>query len=771
MDIKDIEKYGVDPSVIKQYIEKAKNGDKIVAVAGEFSSGKSTFINAFLDKKGFIPSARIECTPVLLEFVNSDNDKIEISYKDGSYTEVDNTHENIMKYAVNTETYDKNIVSLSIPVQSSYLTENTHLIDTPGSNTVHKEHGEITNMILKKADIVLYVIKVSLSEVDIKNIKEIMKYSSQILFIVSHMDEKSGDGYINSSEERINKCVSAVREELINKVGIKNPDVLPIGSLAYYYDDSLMKEVRECIKFGIETNSREVVKNRIKKQLKYILENKYEEMNEKYKMISAFSSENIDKLETKQKLMNEKIKRISESNSNDIKSLDEKINYEMKKAQEKLEKLFDMSADELIDKIRTRKEVDEKFINETLEDIKNNISVKYKGIVEDSINKVIETVYQEKNEELRNTVDDLNLDFDINMHSPDLQEIDTSEIDDKLFELREEQRQLEAERQKAESEVSITIEESGMMRDKLDSLQSKEEEILQRKIENTYVPEYKEVIEEGYGGAGKRMGRFVGECIDVALMFVNPGKSATTALKVADKVKDGTKAITYIEKGVKVANKAAKTAKKAGGLGKVVDVLDWLSIGKYGEIIGEKIGSAIKPEQRILVEDEEIRAAWEAERNEIDYNIKSVRMSKADIQNQIADGEISIMQAKRKMSEYDAEITMLEKKQKDVAERLRKQAELDSREKVIDYYRDIINDSFNNQKEDAVNTLKSVMDSSYNSVVEKCNNDFNKKLSSINENMESIINEKDNILAGINVSKNNIEEFKNYEKWVDEWIQ
>ena len=81
MDIKDIEKYGVDPSVIKQYIEKAKNGDKIVAVAGEFSSGKSTFINAFLDKKGFIPSARIECTPALLEFVNSDNDKIEISYK------------------------------------------------------------------------------------------------------------------------------------------------------------------------------------------------------------------------------------------------------------------------------------------------------------------------------------------------------------------------------------------------------------------------------------------------------------------------------------------------------------------------------------------------------------------------------------------------------------------------------------------------------------------------------------------------------------------
>ena len=771
MDIKDIEKYGVDPSVIKHYIEKAKNGDKIVAVAGEFSSGKSTFINAFLDKKGFIPSARIECTPALLEFVNSDNDKIEISYKDGSYTEVDNTHENIMKYAVNTETYDKNIVSLSIPVQSNYLTENTHLIDTPGSNTVYKEHGEITNMILKKADIVLYVIKVSLSEVDIKNIKEIMKYSSQILFIVSHMDEKNGEGYINSSDERINKCVSSVRENLINKVGIKNPDILPIGSLAYYYDDSLMKEVRECIKFGIETNSREVVKNRIRKQLKYILENKYEEMNEKYKMVSAFSSENIDKLETKQKLMSEKIKRISESNSNDIKLLDEKINYEMKKVQEKLEKLFDMSADEFIDKIRIRKEIDKNFINETLENIKNNISVKYKDIIEDSINKVIETVYQEKNEELRNTVDDLNLDFDINMHSPNLQEIDMSEIDDKLFELREEQRQLEAERQKAESEVSITIEESGMMSDKLDSLQSKEEEILQKKRENTYVPEYKEVIKEGYGGAGKRMGRLVGECIDVALMFVNPGKSSTTALKVADKVKDGAKAITYIEKGVKVANKAVKTEKKAGGLEKVVDVLEWLSIGKYGEIIGEKIGSAIKPEQRILVEDEEIRAAWEAERNEIDYNIKSVRISKVDIQNQIADGEISIMQAKRKISEYDAEITMLEKKQKDVTERLRKQAELDSREKVIDYYRDIINDSFNNHKEDAINTLKSVIDSSYNSVVEKCNNDFNKRLSSINENMKSIINEKDNILAEINISKNNIEEFKNYEKWVDEWIQ
>lgn len=772
MNIKDIEKYGVDSSVVEEYINKIKNGDKIIAVAGEFSSGKSTFINAYLNKKDFIPSAIKECTPVLLGLVNTDKDWIEITYKDGNYKKVENTLANLEKYAINSDDYDKNIVSVSIPYKSEYIPYDTHIVDTPGSNTIHKEHSEITNMILKKADIVLYIIKVSLSQVDINNIRQIMEYSSQIIFIVSNMDEKAGDIYINSNNERIDKCISVIEAELKDKLDIENADILPIGSLAYYNDDSLMKEIRECIKFGIETNKTQVLKNRVKKQLKYMLKNKYNEMKEKYEIFDASTENDIEKLEKKYKLLNEKIKRNTDNNVRHIKFLDEKVKTEMKHSVLRLEELFDKSADKFLENIKKQAEITEDFLNKELKNIADYISNQYKEILEESINKLIENIYSEKDKELKNTFKDLNLDFSIDLHSPDLEELDMSEIDDRLFELREEKRRMELEIQKAEAEISVTKEENEIIQNKLYDVNVAEEEVIYEKRNIKYNPQYVEVIEEGYGEAGKRIGRIFGEAVDFALIFLNPEQGAVKALQVADRVKDGTKMAQYFQRSVQAVNKFGKaTSKQKGRLKNVLKTIDWLSVGKYTEILGEKVGSSIKPEKTILVEDEQVKAQWEEEKNEINEKLNSIRQNKVKLENDIANGEISIMQAKRKMNNFIAEIQNLEKKKEDVEVRLKKQAERDSRTKVIDYYYCAVHDKFEKQKESSINTLEVIMNESYKAIVEKCNVDFSKKIQTINESLKSIINDRDNKEDEIKLQKQNIEEFKNYEQWVDEWIQ
>lgn len=55
-------------------------GHFTLAVLGEMSAGKSTFINALLGKRGLLPSAHGQTTCVLTEIVDSDTDSIEVTF-------------------------------------------------------------------------------------------------------------------------------------------------------------------------------------------------------------------------------------------------------------------------------------------------------------------------------------------------------------------------------------------------------------------------------------------------------------------------------------------------------------------------------------------------------------------------------------------------------------------------------------------------------------------------------------------------------------------
>ena len=66
-------------------------GHFTLAVVGEMSAGKSTFINALLGQRGLLPSAHGQTTCVLTEIIDSEVDFIEVTYADGKTKSIDST--------------------------------------------------------------------------------------------------------------------------------------------------------------------------------------------------------------------------------------------------------------------------------------------------------------------------------------------------------------------------------------------------------------------------------------------------------------------------------------------------------------------------------------------------------------------------------------------------------------------------------------------------------------------------------------------------------
>jgi GTPase SAR1 family protein len=73
---------GVDPSVLDQQVEAMKEGKFRLVVAGEVSSGKSTFINALMGEE-ILPSSVLQTTSAIVEIYKSISREIEVVFANG----------------------------------------------------------------------------------------------------------------------------------------------------------------------------------------------------------------------------------------------------------------------------------------------------------------------------------------------------------------------------------------------------------------------------------------------------------------------------------------------------------------------------------------------------------------------------------------------------------------------------------------------------------------------------------------------------------------
>jgi ribosome biogenesis GTPase A len=159
-----LERFGSDlaPDDLRRFHEAREqlSGLFLLVVAGEFNSGKSSFINALLGDR------------VLPEGVTPTTDRI-----------------NLLRHAP----------QVSEQLREAYLLERTHpadvlreisIVDTPGTNAIIRRHEELTRDYVPRSDLVLFVTSADrpFTESERAFLEQIRQWGKKIIFIVNKID-------------------------------------------------------------------------------------------------------------------------------------------------------------------------------------------------------------------------------------------------------------------------------------------------------------------------------------------------------------------------------------------------------------------------------------------------------------------------------------------------------------------------------------------------------------------------------------------------------
>ncbi|HVG46180.1 MAG TPA: dynamin family protein, partial [Longimicrobium sp.] len=195
-----LERFGPDGSAEDmrhfRQAREALSGLFLLVIAGEFNSGKSSFINALLGEK------------VLPEGVTPTTDRINLLRQGPSISE------NLLE---------------------AYLLERTHpaslladlnIVDTPGTNAVIREHEELTRDFVPRSDLVLFVTSADrpFTESERAFLEQIRAWGKKVVMVINKVD------LLEKPEER-EQVISFVRENAETVLG-EAPEIFPVSARA-----------------------------------------------------------------------------------------------------------------------------------------------------------------------------------------------------------------------------------------------------------------------------------------------------------------------------------------------------------------------------------------------------------------------------------------------------------------------------------------------------------------------------------------------------------
>ncbi len=209
-----------------------ENNEFKITIVGEFSSGKSTFLNAIIGKD-ILPHGVKETTAAVTYIHNvPQNDrrlnKAVIHFREETMNDITlDVGENRNALVDYVTTSDKkyrvvqDIVSVDIYVHFADIEDPIVLIDTPGMNGVAEGHKDITLHEIRHshASICLFHLR-GMGKSDLEFIKELMKYQETFFFVLNAIDD------IKANEETYEGRMQAFVNDIVSYVydGKKKPE-------------------------------------------------------------------------------------------------------------------------------------------------------------------------------------------------------------------------------------------------------------------------------------------------------------------------------------------------------------------------------------------------------------------------------------------------------------------------------------------------------------------------------------------------------------------
>jgi small GTP-binding protein len=166
----------------------------LLVVVGEFNAGKSAFINALAGQR------------VMPEGVTPTTAQI-----------------HILKYATTTTATTDN-QGLRVVTAPAELLRDVHIVDTPGTNAIIREHEELTAEFVPRSDLVLFVTSADrpFTETERAFLQAIRDWGKKIVIVVNKVD-------IFERESEIEEVLVFVRESARRLLGI-TPEVFPVSA-------------------------------------------------------------------------------------------------------------------------------------------------------------------------------------------------------------------------------------------------------------------------------------------------------------------------------------------------------------------------------------------------------------------------------------------------------------------------------------------------------------------------------------------------------------
>lgn len=220
-------------STLEDLVSNVKNGRFSIVVVGQFSAGKSTFLNSLMGEK-YLPSFTTETTATV-NFLRSVNESptgrplIRVNYKGGDKEECnDVTLENIEKFvSTRGDNVAQKIESVEVFLDSPYLNDGVSLVDSPGLNGVLEGHEQITNDQIDRshAAIFMFNAKQPGSKTDYEKLNHLLKRCNSVLIVLNQKD------LIKESEQTMEEVVDTLKKNYSKWFDTKDlPEIFPISA-------------------------------------------------------------------------------------------------------------------------------------------------------------------------------------------------------------------------------------------------------------------------------------------------------------------------------------------------------------------------------------------------------------------------------------------------------------------------------------------------------------------------------------------------------------
>lgn len=291
-----------------------------VAIIGQFSSGKSTFLNALLGQE-ILPSGITPVTAKVCEIVYGEEVRLEIHYKNNV---VMNKPISYLNEVDEVENLKIAFYRLFVPLE---LLKTVSFLDTPGFNSQNESDTETTNSILESVDGIIWLTLID--NVGKNSEKEILqtyvkRYSNKSLCVLNQKDRLKNSKEIETSIEYakrafdgfFEKVVAISAKQALDSIKMISPNIANINDLykasitsgydsfnkdvtKQLFNDSNIRAVLDFIYNSIQPNALYAKEYRILRELRTLIVRekwRLHKINREYKELSSILSIFMQKL-------------------------------------------------------------------------------------------------------------------------------------------------------------------------------------------------------------------------------------------------------------------------------------------------------------------------------------------------------------------------------------------------------------------------------------------------------------------------------------------